>query len=158
MLRMKKKKNNHFAIIVLGIVVLIIGAVSYFVFSKPTATQPQTQNQTQITPLPYSNEILVTSPTQNEKVISPIKITGKAKGTWYFEGTFTAELFDSNNTSLGTVQVNAKGDWMSEEFVPFEGDLTFTSPATKMGKLIIKKDNPSGLPENEKKLEIPVTF
>ncbi len=154
----QKKKNNHMLLIVLAIIVLIIGAISYFVFTKPKVTQPPTENQTQTTTLPYSDEIQVVTPAQNEKVVSPIKITGKAKGSWYFEGTFTAELLDSNNTSLGTVQVNAKGDWMSEDFVPFEGDLTFSSPATKNGTLVIKKDNPSGLPENDKTLSIPVTF
>jgi len=152
----QKKKNNHIVIIGLAIVVLIIGAVSYFVFSKPKVNEPPTETQT--TSLPYSDEIQVVTPAQNEKVISPIKITGQAKGMWYFEGTFNAELFDSNNTSLGNTQVNAKGDWMSESFVAFEGDLTFSSPATKKGTLVISKDNPSGLAENEKKLTIPVSF
>lgn len=151
-----KQKNNHLVIIGLAIVVLIIGAVSYLIYSKPKVNEPPTQTQT--TSLPYSDEIQVATPAQNEKVISPIKITGKAKGMWYFEGTFNAELFDSNNTSLGNVQVNARGDWMSEDFVPFEGDLTFSSPATKNGTLVIKKDNPSGLPENDKMLTIPVVF
>ncbi len=151
-----KQKNNHLVIIGLAIVVLIIGAVSYLIYSKPQVNEPPIQTQT--APLPYSDEIQVATPAQNEKVISPIKITGKAKGSWYFEGTFNAELFDSNNALLGNVQVNAKGDWTSEDFVPFEGDLTFSSPATKNGILVIKKDNPSGLPENDKMLTIPVVF
>jgi hypothetical protein len=61
--------------------------------------------------------------------------------------------------------ITAEGEWMTEEFVPFTGTLEFTSPYKegdqefmKRGSLIIKKDNPSGLPENDDAIEIPVLF
>ncbi|MEK7625591.1 MAG: hypothetical protein AAB467_04585, partial [Patescibacteria group bacterium] len=53
----------------------------------------------------------------------------------------------------------AKGDWMTTEFVPFEATLTFTADKnvySNRGTLILKKDNPSGLPEFDDALEIPV--
>jgi len=145
---------NSIKKIVIGICVLVlIGAGLYFVSILKS-------NKAVVVPVtaPYGDEIRVKNPAQNQKIFSPIKITGEAKGTWYFEGTFNAELFDSNNTSLGSAQVAAKGDWMSESFVPFEGILSFSSPTTKHGILVIKKDNPSGLSRNEKKLVIPVSF
>ena len=54
---------------------------------------------------------------------------------------------------------------MTEDFVPFSATLEFTSPYPgkgqdfmKRGSLILKKDNPSGLPENDDALEIPIQF
>lgn len=106
----------------------------------------------------YSDEMLVDNPRPNQSVASPLVIQGKARGNWFFEGSFPAELFDENNVPLGTVALTAEGEWMTEEFVPFTGEISFLKPKTSTGKLIIKNDNPSGLPENEKKLEIPVKF
>jgi hypothetical protein len=46
---------------------------------------------------------------------------------------------------------------MTMEFVPFTAILNFTTTATS-GYLVIAKDNPSGLPENDASLKIPVNF
>ncbi len=108
--------------------------------------------------LKYQDEILVVAPRPNSKVVTLLKINGQARGSWYFEGSFSGELFDSNNKSLGTTVLTAKGEWMTENFVPFDGELTFSLPETSSGTLVIKNANPSGAPENEKKLEIPVRF
>jgi len=43
--------------------------------------------------------------------------------------------------------------------VPFTATLTFTKPPYEnSGTLILKKDNPSGLPQNDAALEIPIVF
>jgi hypothetical protein len=47
--------------------------------------------------------------------------------------------------------------------VPFEGTITFSDPSwdedfSKSGTLIFMKDNPSGLPEYDDTLEIPILF
>jgi hypothetical protein len=54
---------------------------------------------------------------------------------------------------------------MTEEFAPFTASLEFTNPYPagdpdfmKRGFLILHKDNPSGLPENDNALEIPIYF
>lgn len=108
--------------------------------------------------LEYSDEILVDAPRPNQKFASGSSVKGKARGIWFFEGSFSGELFDAKRNSLGTVILQAKGDWMTSDFVPFAGNLTFSTPGTATGTLVLKKDNPSGLPENDKKLSIPVTF
>jgi len=59
---------------------------------------------------------------------------------------------------LGQIPAQAQGDWMTENFVPFAATLDFTTPTTATGSLILEKDNPSGLPENDKQLTIPVKF
>jgi hypothetical protein len=47
---------------------------------------------------------------------------------------------------------------MTEDFVPYTADVTFTKPETNTGKLVLEKDNPSDLPENERALVVPVKF
>jgi hypothetical protein len=46
---------------------------------------------------------------------------------------------------------------MTENFVPFTATLTFSAqPAGSLGKLILKKDNPSGEPQNSYSIVVPV--
>lgn len=108
--------------------------------------------------LKFADIIHISNPNPNQKITSPLTITGQAKGTWFFEATFPIELFDANNKSLGKSTATAQGEWMTEDFVSFTSELQFEKPATAKGKLIIKNANPSGLPENAKELIIPVMF
>ena len=102
--------------------------------------------------------ILVASPKANQKIKSPFKIEGQARGFWYFEAQFTAELYDAQQNFLGRAILTTKEDWMTENFVPFEGELTFKQPAASFGTLRFLSDNPSGLPENQKIFETPIQF
>lgn len=102
--------------------------------------------------------ILVSSPKTNVKIKSPLKIEGQAQGIWFFEAQFTTELFDANNNFLGRAILTAKDDWMTENFVPFEGELVFQKPATSLGTLKFLSANPSGLPEHQKVFEVQIRF
>jgi len=91
-------------------------------------------------------------------VKSPMEIRGEARGSWYFEASFPIKIYDSNGTLLGTAIAQAESDWMTEDFVPFNTTLTFSTPTTTTGQLVFKKDNPSGLPQNDAEFKIPVKF
>ena len=106
-----------------------------------------------------SNLIRVSSPQQNEVITSPLTITGEARGTWYFEASFPVVLVDWDGLIIAEGHAEAQSDWMTEEFVPFRAELTFKAPIYKnYGTLILRKDNPSGLPEHDNALEVPVLF
>jgi len=109
-------------------------------------------------PEPAAEQIRVTSPLANQAITSPFLIEGEALGTWYFEGDFPIKLLDGEGNLISTTFAVAQGEWMTEEFVPFQATLEFSQPTTAQGTLILEKDNPSGLPENAEQLEIPVTF
>jgi hypothetical protein len=102
--------------------------------------------------------ILILSPKENEKIKSPLKIEGFAKGFWFFEAQFDAELYDKNNNFLGKAILKTKDNWMTENFVRFEGELVFSQPLTNSGVLKFLSANPSGLPENQRVFEISVKF
>ncbi|MBU2213650.1 Gmad2 immunoglobulin-like domain-containing protein [Patescibacteria group bacterium] len=102
--------------------------------------------------------IRVDLPRPNQAISSPVTIEGEARGYWFFEATFPIVLEDDQGDILATHYATAQGEWMTEDFVPFtsEFDVIF-GDATK-GNLILKKNNPSDLPENDDELRIPVTF
>ena len=105
-----------------------------------------------------NDKINVSSPTPNALVTSPLTITGQARGLWYFEATFPVMILDANGEKLGAHYAEAKSDWMTTEFVPFESTLTFVTSTTATGTLVLLKDNPSGLPEHEDSISIPIRF
>lgn len=102
--------------------------------------------------------IVLQSPLPNTVVRSPLSISGMARGMWYFEGSFPVTLLDSNGNVLVNTYASAKADWMTEDFVPFQSTFTFGVVPTDTGTIILKKDNPSGLPENDASVSIPVRF
>lgn len=102
--------------------------------------------------------IQVESPRPNTEISSPVIIRGKARGTWFFEASFPIKLVDDQGKVVGNAIATAQGEWMTEDFVPFSTSMTFTTPESKKGKLILEKDNPSGLAENDDFLEIPISF
>ena len=102
--------------------------------------------------------IRVETPHPSDIVESPLLVKGEARGPWYFEDSFPVEIEDADGNILAQVPAQASGEWMTEDFVPFEVTLDFTTPAEGNGRLILRKDNPSGLPEHADELRIPVRF
>ncbi|MEX0622179.1 MAG: Gmad2 immunoglobulin-like domain-containing protein [Candidatus Woykebacteria bacterium] len=102
--------------------------------------------------------IKIENPRPNATIKSPLTIKGKARGSWFFEASFPIKIYDGNGKLLGTAAAQAQGEWMSSEFVDFIATLEFEKPKTSKGELILEKDNPSGLDENDDQLKIPVTF
>lgn len=94
----------------------------------------------------------------NQIIKSPLTVKGEARGTWYFEASFPVKLLDANGKVLIQAPAQAQGEWMTNDFVPFEIKLTFAKPTTATGVLVLEKDNPSGLPEHADELRIPVKF
>lgn len=111
--------------------------------------------------LEKTNFIKLETPRPNEKISSPLTIKGQARGSWFFEASFPVFLVDWDGKIIAQGIASTKSDWMTTEFVPFEATLTFTADKnaySNKGSLILKKDNPSGLSQNDDALEIPVVI
>jgi len=107
--------------------------------------------------------IEVDAPAAGAVITSPLAVSGRARGPWYFEGDFPLVLTDWDGRIIAEGYASAQGEWMTEEFVPFTGTLVFEAPPkingfSDRGTLIFRKDNPSGLPEHDDALEITVYF
>lgn len=90
------------------------------------------------------------------EVYSPLTITGQAKGSWFFEGSFPMQLRDSNGQVIGTAVTKATKEWMTDTMVPFTATLTFDASQTDPGELVFKRDNPSGMPQNDAEVRLGV--
>ena len=157
--------KRTFIIIIAFVVVVVVIGVS-MAFPTPTVDEPLPSGNAYITP-PDGNETMVIthkdllrveSLMTNDIVTSPLIVRGEARGTWYFEASFPVELIASDGTVLIQHYAQAQDEWMTENFVPFETTLVFDHGNATSGVLIIHKDNPSGLPEYEDELRIPVRF
>ncbi len=108
-----------------------------------------------------TDSIRVVNPLPQQAIQSPLIVRGEARGSWFFEATFPVVLVDWDGRIIGTSTARAQKDWMTNDFVPFEAMIDFTADKNtyiNKGALILRKDNPSGLPENDDSIEIPVKF
>lgn len=95
----------------------------------------------------------------NERITSPLTVTGEVPGGWSFEAVFPVVLTDWDGKIIAQSQARLTDDWMTDELVPFEVTLEFEKPTYKnTGALILQRDNPSDLPENDDALEVPVVY
>jgi len=117
-----------------------------------TMEQPQDMNS-------KNNLIVLDYPQPNQDIASPLQLSGRARGTWFFEASFPISLVDSDGMIVAQGHADALSEWMTEDFVPFSASLEFIKPSSKnKGVLILRKDNPSGLSEYDDFLEVPVLF
>ncbi len=119
---------------------------------NPSALQPTTGcgNQTE------QPDIIVTTPKQGQIITSPLTLAGQARGSWFFEASAPVKLLDQQGNELAVGHIQAQGDWMTTNYVPFTAQLTFAAAATSSGWLVFNNDNPSGLPEKSKEFKLPV--
>ena len=72
---------------------------------------------------------------------------------------FQLRITDAQGNIIKESFATAQGEWMTTDYVPFTTSLTYTLPiGVTNGFLILKKDNPSGEPQFDNQLSIPVTF
>ncbi len=125
------------------ILIAVVGAGAYVLWAKQSSK---------------ADLIRVARPEANSIVASPLLVEGQARGYWFFEASFPVRLLDDKGNELALGIAQAQDEWMTTEFVPFSLVLTFTAPQTNEGVLVLHKDNPSGLPEHDDELRVPVRF
>lgn len=142
------------------ILVIVIAGIAYAVQNY---SNPDVEGEISYMPESARNLVVISSPRPGQAITSPLTVKGKARGPWYFEATFPIMLVDWDGKIIAEGYATAKDEWMTEEFVPFEGTLNFTDPSwgddfSKRGALILQKSNPSGLPEHAGAVEMPIRF
>lgn len=148
-------------LIIAVLVLFAAGAVAVVVAPKGVKTDENINTPVTLqssTEKGATDLIRVTSPKPNDTVMSPLTTRGEARGNWYFEATFPVKLFDVNGNLIAQHYAQAQGEWMTTEYVPFSSTLTFAAPTTATGTLVLENDNPSGLPEHDDQIRIPVRF
>jgi hypothetical protein len=120
-------------------------------YAEEIQQQPSYNNATR-------DMIYVSNPYPGAVVGKTFKVTGAARGNWYFEASFPVEVLDKNGKVLAQKPAQAQGDWMTEDFVPFSADITVPDSYIGPARIILRKDNPSGDPSRDAALTIPITI
>ncbi len=161
-------KIQYIIAIVLAIIIVVGGV---YLFITPSANAPTNTDELPIIDpsqvgQPFyenatPNDIVVTLPFPGAVTGKEFSVRGKARGYWFFEASFPVLLLDKDGKELAIGLANpepAGTEWMTTEFINFKADLaapqTYIGPAT----LILMRDNPSGLPENDAAVSFPITI
>ena len=149
--------------IALAVVILVLLGALFLYNPKhsPTASAPSVAqgSQTQTSMVSADGHLTVLSPRAGDMAASPLTIAGQVTGGgWFFEASFPIKILDGDGTVIGGGQAKAQGDWTSTGSVPFAVAVSFTAPHYATGTIVLWKDNPSGLPENDASFTVPVRF
>lgn len=161
------KRGMRWVITLLVLIIIgLLGVGAYMVWWKPdTAVDaPSVQTEThKLSTHTYTSAKGVTIELDNWPndgvIASPLTVAGKVPGSWSSEGVFPVEVLDKNGTRLSSATAVLEGDWMTDAMVSFTATLTVASMAAgQSGILVFRKDNPSGLPENDDSVRVEVRF
>lgn len=152
--------ENNYIWIALVVVAALVGG--YFLYTgnvqAPTVEEGAPAGGTFSYINASSDLIVVDSPKPGETVGQVISVSGSARGYWFFEASFPIELLDMSGTVIGQGVAQAEGEWMTEEFVPFKARIELPTPYYGDVIVVLKKDNPSGEPENDASVRFPVVI
>ena len=146
---------------ILGGIIVILIIVGINVFLKSEERQIVLEKQRTPEEVEKMDLIRLDSPRPNDTIESPLVVKGQARGYWFFEADFPVMLVDWDGRIIATGIARAQDEWMTKEFVPFEATLDFTvdpNVYSARGALILQRNNPSDLPQNDNALEIPIIF
>lgn len=90
------------------------------------------------------------------KVHGIMSYRGSVKNGYFFEANILVGITDVNKNMILQSNAHATSDWMTSEPVNFEGYIDFSIIPKGPAYLEIHNDNASALPENDKKILIPV--
>lgn len=136
-----------------GAYTLALGNVTVGTGTPDTATLTVTRGGT-----PAGDSLRVDTPQPGQTVSSPLVVRGSARGPWYFEANFPVALLDGHGQRLAQSHATAQGEWMTTDWVPFSASLTFATPTTATGTLVLENANPSGDPATAQRRRIEVRF
>lgn len=88
--------------------------------------------------------IAVSSPAIGASVNKKFTIEGKARGPWYFEASFPIEILGRDFKPIAKSTATAVGEWMTNNFVPFKGQIEVPASYSGDAIMVFQRDNPSG--------------
>ena len=151
--------KNIYLILLSALVIALIAWVFIITRTQETETQVTVpQNE------PVSNEfITVDYPREQDVIESPLNMSGTVRGSWLFEANAPVILTDWDGRILAEGYIEAEGEWMTGDYVPFTGTLEFETPEdigdfSDTGSIIFQRANPSDMREHDMALEYIIRF
>lgn len=157
-------KNSKLTLVGVGLLALLIISwlvirflpINYFQNKNEPDNNLIKNNSPIVATLNNDNLFRLSSPSSGSAVTSPLTLTGEARGTWFFEGSFPVKLEEVNGNLITSTIATSGDDWMTEEFIPFLANLAFSVATDTEAIIVFQKDNPSDIRANDREVRIPV--
>lgn len=167
-------ENNTIKVLLVIVLIALLGVIVYGVYTvheykvsklnqqvarlnaELAAAKKQNQQPTTTYKSKRGVKVEIYSPKSDAKVTSPLIVIGRVPGSWSFEASFPVQLKGSKGNIIKQASAQLFGDWMTDQLVSFSAKLEYSSTETGVGTLVLQKDNPSGNPENDDSVIIPV--
>ncbi|MDQ5931183.1 MAG: hypothetical protein QG674_349 [Patescibacteria group bacterium] len=157
-----KKRYIFIVLVVFGV---LFWALAKSIPKNPPVISPGAGDMTpEVLPAQKDDLIIVSSPLPESTVgASPVVVKGRARGNWFFEASAPVNIVNWDGLIIGEgyMTVDDGYDWMTTEYVPFTGTISYDATQLgpyKYGWIILKKDNPSGEPQFDNALEFKIFF
>jgi hypothetical protein len=153
---------TKFGKIILVVVLLaLLGGVVYFLQKEPKEEVVEVSDD-----LVFENEILGNKFDLINFSVLPgsniaageLAFNGTIQGAYFFEGNIQISILDQNKNVLKGGYATATGEWMTAGPVDFAGTIDLTGLPQGSAYFEIHNDNASGLPENDKFIQIPINI
>jgi hypothetical protein len=166
-------KSHRFgiAVIVILFVIIVIGfwyliaspAYAPSVVTAPIANSTSDIGSATSTPIatssiPTASRVIISSPLPNATVAKTFTVSGSTPNNWYFEASFPIEVRDIKGKLITQSHAQAQSDWTVEGPVAFTASITIPNNYSGPANLMLMRDNPSGLPQNNAEMIIPITI
>lgn len=153
--------------ILMGLGAIGVVVIGFIIYNTYNQTESETVTPAVVETKPAEETLIdsthdlitVTSPVVAEAVDSPLEVSGQARGYWFFEASAPVVVKNVDGLVVGEGYIEAQGNWMTEEFVSFAGEITYQQePETESAAstILFMKANPSGLPENDDSFAVSV--
>lgn len=149
--------NSKINTVLLVVVILLLGAGFWMINKKPVVNTPPVVATTPAISGDVGNFVSF-SVAPGTTVSGVIKATGSLTGGYFFEANMVVKILDANKNVLKSTNGTATSDWMTGDSVSFTTTLDFAGIPAGQGYIRLHNDNPSGMPENDKYIDIPVVF
>jgi hypothetical protein len=151
-----------FVMIAMLVILITVPAQSNSIVATSTPTSATTSDQAvvprDVLDGPLRDRVVLRTPSQNTTVGNTFVVSGSAPGNWFFEADFPLQVRDREGNVIARTFASAEGEWMTTELVSFSATVHVDAPYSGQATLILLKNNPSGLPEHDDALEIPIVI
>ncbi len=145
-------------VIIIGLLVVLVVVPGPHAASVPPAQSATSTTPIETTPPPLSKNVSIFAPASGASVEQTFDVAGIAPNAWYFEAVFPIQVRDPEDNVIARGQGQAQSDWTTPGPVPFKATITLNAPYHGSATLILMKDNPSGLPENDDSVTLPIVI
>jgi hypothetical protein len=102
-----------------------------------------------------ADDIRIDAPAPDARITSPLRASGSADNSWYFEAVFPARLMARDGTLIAEAPAIAASDWTQDGVVPFNVEMAFTVDEETPATLVLEEDMP-GENEAPRQVRIPL--